>query len=134
MINEKNENIKKISNDKMKKTLEKLYNDKERICNELEMYKKHILVVMIQNYKLAKELECVLDRYMKLGLALRRNEKLKMVCAQNKQIIKNSLDNLNYYLKLQGNNINNDYNSNQKKHMKTTLTFFLDQHLKFLKD
>ena len=115
MINERNENIKKISNenDTMKMTLEKLCNDKDRICNELEMYKRHILVVMEQNDKLAKELECVLDRDMKLNLALRRNEKLKMVCAQNKQIVENSLDNLNYYLKQQGNN--NDYNNNQKK-------------------
>jgi chromosome segregation ATPase len=121
MINERNENIKKISNenDTMKMTLEKLCNDKDRICNELEMYKRHILVVMEQNDKLAKELECVLDRDMKLGLALRRSEKLKMVCAQNKQIIENSLDNLNYYLKQQGNNINNDYNINQKKTYET---------------
>ena len=47
-----------------------------------------------RNEKLAKELECVLDRDMRLLQNLRRNEKLRCVVEQNAQIIENSLSNL----------------------------------------
>ena len=100
MISDRNAEIKKISseNDAMKLSLEKLNTDKENIASELERYKRHIMVVTEQNDKLAKELEFILDRDMKLRMQLGRNEKLGVVVEQNRQVIENSLDVLKCYI------------------------------------
>ena len=124
MINERNEDIKKLQNenDSIQMTLEKLNNDKIKLGNELEGYKRHILVLTEQNEKLAKELECVLDRDMRLLQNLRRNEKLRCVVEQNAQIIENSLNNLKAFLNQSGNvgkYLNNSEMANQSTLMGT---------------
>ena len=100
MISERNEEIKKITNenDAMKLSLDKLQNDKTNISNELDRYRKHIAVLTQQNDILAKELECVLDRDMKLRMQVGRSEKLGLTIEQNRNVIENSLNMLKCYL------------------------------------
>lgn len=100
MISERNEEIKKITNenDAMKLSLDKLQNDKTNISNELDRYRKHIAVLTQQNDILSKELECVLDRDMKLRMQVGRSEKLGLTIEQNRNVIENSLNMLKCYL------------------------------------
>jgi chromosome segregation ATPase len=88
----------------MKMSLDALNGDRQQLTDELEKYKKHILILTEQNDKLANELEEVLDRDMKLRMQLNRTERLEMVIDQNRNILENSLDNLKA-----GNNKNDSF-------------------------
>ena len=86
--------------------------------NNIELYKRHILVLTDVNENLSKELEEILDRDEQLRFVLNRVQYLKMLKQENKNEINSSLDNIKNHMRNNGNRgfiVKRSFNDNTNK-------------------
>lgn len=105
-VGKKNQDIDKLNcdNELVKRDIVNLENENNNLTRALQEYKKHIMIMTEQNDKLSKELECLMQRDVDILSILNRDGHLLSVDEQNKQLIQNSLDNLQRYIDSHGNN------------------------------
>ena len=100
MIKQRDIEIHKYSteNNELNIHVESMDNDLRKLTYDLDKYKHFIMILTEHNGKLTREIEHIIERDMNLKMMLNSSERIGMLAEQNKQIVKNSLNNLKSFL------------------------------------
>ena len=95
-LKEKNNDIKEMNDEiiNLNTNLENINQDKERMLNEIEKYKAHIMFLTETNQRLINELELINDRDQQLKMILSQGDDIPDFLNKTRNDIDNALNNL----------------------------------------
>ena len=102
-LKEKNNDIKEMNDEIMNlnENLENINQDRDRMGNEIEKYKAHIMFLTETNQKLINELEAISERDHQLKMILSQGDDIPDLLNKTRNDIDNALNNLEIGLTIQ---------------------------------